>query len=385
MKVLVCPLDWGLGHATRSIPLVRALVRNGHEVILGASGGGLSLLREEFPELEIFDFPGYPVRYSRTAAGLLPVLLAQLPGLLRSLAREKEMTERLVTERGIQVVLSDGRYGVRSRRVPSILVTHQVFLRVPGRFPGAARAERLVHALNLRFLRRFQEVWVPDFPGERNLSGALSHRPRDLESLRFIGPLSRFLPADHDWQTQPPAGASGPAVDVLASVSGPEPQRSRFETELRRALGDMSGTRVLVLGRPSDASIQPPEETRIAHGELNVFPHLDGAVLETLFRSAALVVARSGYTTVMEMASLGLGQAVLVPTPGQSEQEYLAEHLDRTGVALRMDQDVLDLVEAQRRLGRYVGFGAFRGPGMGATTTSMVNWIAEHPIFRTPE
>lgn len=398
MKVLVCPLDWGLGHATRCIPLIRALVRAGHEVLVGASGGGLRLLRAEFPGLEVFDFPGYPIRYSRSAATLLPVLLAQLPGLLLGMLRERSRLREIVSEKGIDRVISDGRYGVRTREVPAIFVTHQIFIRIPGRFPGSAWAERALLALNLRLLRGFREVWVPDFPGEPNLSGELSHevpafrrgRRRPLPGLVFINPLSRFQPVDRGWEARrPPRPQGALPVDVLASVSGPEPQRTRFEEALRRLLGSMSGTRVLIRGVPGGDPAGRGEGVDLALNELNEFPHLDGPGMEKLFRSAALVVARSGYTTVMEMASLGLTRVVLVPTPGQSEQEYLADHLDRAGIALRMDQDGLDLRSAQKRLGRYAGFSGFDGSAgtdpdaSGAASAALSDFIADHPLFRS--
>lgn len=381
MRVLVCPLDWGLGHATRCIPVIRALTRAGHEVIIGAAGGGRRLLAAEFPELEVFDFPGYPIRYSRRAATFLPVLLAQLPGLLLGMLRERSRLDAIVADRRVECVISDGRYGVRSGRIPSIFITHQLFIRAPGNLPVASLAERALLALNFRFLRGFREVWIPDVSGEPNLSGELSHKSPPLPRAVFIGPLSRFQPIDRPWREGPGEAASAPRVDVLASVSGPEPQRARFEAVLRRILEGMSGTRVLVRGLPGDGREGAPGKPAVAPDVLNVFDHLDGETLGALFSSAALVVARSGYTTVMEIASLGLSQVVLVPTPGQSEQEYLADHLDRSGIAMRMEQDRLDLVEAQRRFGRYSGFAAWRGGPSADGLPALYDFIAGHPLL----
>lgn len=384
MRVLVCPLDWGLGHATRCIPIVRALIRSGHDVVIGASGGGLCLLKTEFPGLEIFDFPGYPIRYSRSAATLLPVLLAQLPGLVAGMFRERSQLARIISEKRIDRVISDGRYGLRTRKVPAIFITHQVFIRIPGRFPGSGFAERFLLSLNLRLLRGFREVWVPDFPGEPNLSGDLSHKPCRGAKVVFIQPLSRFLPIDRDWNSRPSPRPvrMGPVVDLLASVSGPEPQRTRFEESLRAILKSMSGTRVLIRGVPGGKVATQSGALALAPNELNEFPHLEGPAMEALFASAILVVARSGYTTVMEMASLGLAQVVLVPTPGQSEQEYLADHLDRQGVAMKMDQDGLDLVLAQKRMGRFTGFGAYQGGAAGSSSRPLSDFISAHPLFK---
>lgn len=396
MRVLVCPLDWGLGHATRCVPLIRALLRAGHAVVIGATGGGLRLLREEFPDLESFDFPGYPVRYSSGAATLLPVLLLQLPRILRGMARERSDLAAVLAARGIDRVVSDGRYGVRSRRVPCVFVTHQLFIRIPGRVPGVAFAERVLRSLNERFLRGFAEVWVPDFPGAPNLSGELSHKAASLPSVRFIGPLSRFHPIDKSWpassntttiatSTSTSTAVAAPVptmpkVDIIASVSGPEPQRTRFEAALRKELAGMGGTRVLVRGLPGAAS-PGPDGTRIAEGNLNVFDHLEGGLLGRLFATANLVVARSGYTTVMELAGLGVARAVFVPTPGQSEQEYLAAHLEKAGIAAWMDQDSLDLGEARRGMDRYRGFAGLGAEG--EPPAALADFIAGHPLFRS--
>ena len=173
MKVLVCPLDWGLGHATRCIPVIRALKNNGHQVVVGATGGGLRLLQAEFPTLDIFSYPGYQVRYSRSPATFLPVMLLQLPALLLGMVQERSFLRRILSERRPDLVISDGRYGVFTPAVPCIFITHQIFIRIPGRFPGVSWVTKLVLALNVRLLRRFQEVWVPDFPGSKNLSGVI--------------------------------------------------------------------------------------------------------------------------------------------------------------------------------------------------------------------
>jgi glycosyl transferase family 28 len=382
VKILVCPLDWGLGHATRCIPLIRALLSNGHQVRVGAAGGGLILLRGEFPELDVFEFPGYRVRYSASPRFFLPVMLWQLPRVLSGMRGESRRLEKILADHPADVVISDGRYGVRPKRLPGIFITHQVFIRIPGRFPGLAWAERFLLALNLRRLRAFDAVWVPDFPGADSLSGELSHKPGAPPGLEFIHPLSRFG-----------AGAvPGPEVDVLAVVSGPEPQRTLFERILRNQMSGMQGTRVLVRGLPgtlpaasllSAASLKKPS---IVPGGLTEFDHLSGTEMAGLFGAARMIVARSGYTTVMELAGLGARAALLVPTPGQSEQEYLADHLERAGAAIRMDQHSIDLRSARKRLAGLPGFSRWLPGSAGGSTGpfSLRAFIAAHPIFRPP-
>lgn len=383
MKVLICPLDWGLGHATRCIPLIRALLANHHHVLIGATGGGLQLLRKEFPDLDAFDFPGYRVRYSRSPALFLPIMLSQMAFLIAGLFRERSRLRRILREKSPDLVISDGRYGVFTRSVPSIFITHQVFIRVPGRFPGIALAEKLVLALNLRLLRKFSQVWVPDFAGPKNLSGDLSHQPCDLTNLVFINPLSRFgageIPAK-------PAAAI-PEVEILAMVSGPEPQRGIFEAALSKELEGMPGTRVLVRGLPGSSSAGMLTEAVFRPGTLNLFDHLPGDILAVLLSRAKLVVARAGYTTVMEMAGLGVKAAILVPTPGQSEQEYLAFHLRESGTAMCMDQENLNLSEAMRQIHGYSGFAAWSKERSDRQEDALVgatlfDFLRSHPLFQ---
>ncbi len=380
MKILICPLDWGLGHATRCIPLIRVLQKHGHQVIVGAAGGGQRLLAAEFPGLEIFSFPGYRVRYSKSPAFFLPVMLMQLPSILDGLYREGFQLRRMVAERKPDLVISDGRYGVFTRVVPCIFVTHQIYLRVPGRIPGIAWVERLALKLNLALLRRFREVWVPDFPGSKSLSGDLSHghtNSSDLSNVIFIGPLSRFGKDD---------GAQGESnaeirADVLAMVSGLEPQRGLFEAALRRELEKMPGTRVLVRGLPDATDQNPSKIFSLRVGGLNEFNHLPGKTLATLLKDAGMVVARSGYTTVMEMAGMDVRAAVLVPTPGQTEQEYLADHLEQSATAMRMDQDELNLFWARENLGNYTGFGTWSATREGAVPFSLTEFISSHKLL----
>ena len=381
MRILVCPLDWGLGHAARCIPLIRALQANGHQVRIGASGGGLRLLRQEFPELEAFDFPGYAVRYSRTPAWFLPVLLLQLPRVLAGMRAESRKLAEILSARPCDLILSDGRYGVFSPRVPTIFITHQIFIRVPGRFPGIGLANRAVLSLNLRLLRKFARVWVPDFPGSDNLSGDLSHLPCALANLEFIHPLARF-------QAIAPEATAGIRPDILAVISGPEPQRGLFEQALRRELQRLPGTRVLVLGQPQSGQAEagnPDGPVAIAEDGLTVFPHLPGGKLARLFSAAQLIVIRSGYTTLMELAGLGIKGAVLVPTPGQSEQEYLADHMQALGAGIRMDQAGLDLGQAAKRLGSLAGFSRWHSYGWKdarGNPYSLQGFLAAHPLFR---
>jgi hypothetical protein len=370
MRILVCPLDWGLGHAGRCVPLIRALLGAGHAVRIAAAGGALRLLRSEFPGLPWHDLPGYRVRYSRKAVFLLPSLLAQSPAYLLGLRAEGRRLRRLLAEHPCDLVISDGRYGLRAPGIRTILVTHQIAMRAPA-WPGRAWAEKALLRLNLKALARFERVWIPDWQGALSLAGRLagpSGPAAPAANREWIGPLGRFAPPG-------PGKEAGPDIDIAAVVSGPEPQRSLFEAGLREALAGLAGTRVLVRGKPG---VPGPGLAALRAGELNVFDHLPGEELARVFAGSRALVARSGYTTVMELAVLGAAAAVLVPTPGQTEQEYLADHLAGLGAAVRLDQARLDLAEAIGKARTLPGFGAWREADPAAR---LDHFIASHPLL----
>ena len=373
MRILVCPLDWGLGHAGRCVPLIRALLAAGHTVRLAAAGGALRLLRSAFPELAWHELPGYRVRYSRSAILLLPSLLVQAPAYLHGLRSEARRLQNLLAKHPCDLVISDGRYGLRASGVPSILVTHQIAMRAPA-WPGKGWAEWALLWLNLKAIARFDRVWIPDWPGGLSLAGALAG-PQELGGNReWIGPLGRFTPPGSGSQSVGSQSAC-PHIDVAAVISGPEPQRTLFEAELRAALAGIGGTRILVRGQPGKPG---PGLADLRKGELNVFDHLPGDELARVFAGAETVIARSGYTTVMELAVLGTAAAVLVPTPGQTEQEYLVEHLSALGAAVRQTQGRLDLAGAIARARQMPGFRRWREDD---PTLRLNRFVSTHPLL----
>jgi hypothetical protein len=401
MIVLIAPLDWGLGHATRCIPLIRALERAGHTVVPCASGAGARLLRSEFPHLKVERIPGHAMTYTRNPALLPAWLLAQLPLYLLGVWREARASRALARKHGAGLVIADGRYGFRAPGIPSVFVTHQLEILPPG--PALLRAliSPLLRSLNACALRGFSQVWVPDFAGPVNLSGTLGHPPAALLSkargpqVAYIRPLCRFRPVDAAWSqaasgraTAPstqnpvaPSATAAPSIDILALVSGPEPQRTLFEKRLHTALEALPGTKVLVRGVPGRSA---PVDGEVRSGELTVFDHLPGDRLAKLLESAQSVVCRSGYTTMMELAGLAKANVLLVPTPGQPEQEYLARHARESGFAMWQNQDELDVVEGLRWALALPGFGRLAsGPGEAPAGEdfTLSGWIDGHRLL----
>ncbi|MFO7769437.1 MAG: glycosyltransferase [bacterium] len=328
MRVFYAVLDMGLGHATRSLPVIRALEEEGCRVTVGSAGSALSLLRRECPDRESVGLPPYALRYGRRGAGL-PGLILQAPRMLRTIQQEHETLLRLVEELGAERVVSDHRYGCWHPGVPSYFLTHQL------RFiaPGTLRPFEVVGGLfNARYHRRFERVLVPDLPDEEGglLSGRLTrgHRGADRSRHVFTGPLSRLVPGE--------GGEEGGPLDLFVSISGPEPQRTILEHLVMQQIRSLPGRREVALGLPGGTGREEPEEGLVVH------EYLDADAMLSRMRRARMVVCRSGYSTLMELAALG-GKALLVPTPGQTEQLYLARRAARRGWVHTVQQAEMDL------------------------------------------
>jgi uncharacterized protein (TIGR00661 family) len=334
-RILVAPLDWGLGHATRCIPIIAELRRHNRSVWLAASGQALWVLREAFPDLPFAELTSYRIRYSRTLPLLLHLFL-QLPRIGWAVWKEHRQTKHLVARHQIDLIISDNRYGVRVRGVPAIFITHQCNIRMPA---GLRALEPLVKRVNHYFLKRFDTCWVPDWP-DGQLSGALSQPP--LPGSRFIGPLSRMkklaLPELF-------------AYDVVALISGPEPQRTLFEERLLAQLQALPVRYHVVRGLPGAHAATRPHTSN----------HLPAHALADLLLQAEVIVCRSGYSTVMDLAALGK-KALFVPTPGQTEQEYLATHLAEKGLAVWQHQNRLDLKAGIAAAKKSRGFAGSTSP-----------------------
>ncbi len=333
-RILIAPLDWGLGHATRCIPIIQSLLQQGHLVCIASSGLALPLLQEEFPQLTFFTLPSYKARYARRMPFMLKVFW-QIPYFLWVIRQEHKQIEKLVRAHGIDLVIADNRYGCYSQQVKSIFITHQLNLQMP----GALRwMQGMVNWMNHYLIRRFDACWVPDFPDHR-LSGILS-QARSMP-VSFMGVLSRFEKASSQAVSQ---------FDLLVLLSGPEPQRTILEERLLTQLKSYQGKVMLVRGLPG----QHPLPTQLP-ASLQVLNHAPAQALQSIIESSACILARSGYTTVMDLYVLEK-RAIFIPTPGQTEQEYLARQLMQQGIAFSMPQDAFDLQEALRQNRQYSGF-----------------------------
>ncbi len=316
----MAPLDWGLGHATRCIPVIRALLAGGYEVVIAGEGAQASLLQTEFPSLLCLPLQGYKVRYSKSAA-LLPLMLAkQIPGLMKVIRQENKWLHNIIGEHSINLVIADNRYGLYTDQVPCIFITHQLLIKAPFRW-----VEKILQRINYQFINRFSACWVPDAEGEINAAGILSHPHRmPAAPVHYIGLLSRFQ--------QEPADI---IYDLCIILSGPEPQRTILEKKVLAGLDKVPGKILLVRGKPGSVEkLEMPENIEVKN-------HLPQAQLQKALLQSNYIVSRTGYTTVMELLSLHK-RSILIPTPGQTEQEYLAKRLHGKHLCYTVNQEHFD-------------------------------------------
>jgi len=336
-KLLVAPLDWGLGHATRCVPVIRDLLNSHCEVWLAGEGAQEKLLREEFPSLPFLLLKGYRIKYAKT--GFTGKILLQIPSILRSIKEENKWLKEQVTKNGFEAVISDNRYGLHHENIFSVLITHQLFIKSSlGKW-----SEGILQKWNYKFIDRFNECWVPDKEEENNLAGELSH-PAKLPSIptKYIGPLSRFVPRDSPKESFITFGEKKNIDEIrdhlLIILSGPEPQRTILENKIVDQIVNYPATATILRGLPGERNIIPSTNT------IHFYNHLSSEALNREAMKAEFIISRSGYSTVMDMAVLQK-KSILIPTPGQTEQEYLADHLMKKQFAFSANQKNFSLLK----------------------------------------
>ena len=325
MKILVAPLNWGLGHASRCVPLVRRFLDEGHEVILGGDGESLTLLRKHFPRLRYVYLAPLNLRYGKGGRQVWAMIKA-LPKLVLWAYKDHVMLQAVLRGEKMDRVVSDNRFGLYNKATESVYITHQLHIMLP---KGWRWLEPLVRRLHARIYTRHNKVWVPDYEDlERSLAGELSHPYEMVNSkwlngrLSYIGPLSRFAQiTNYKPQT---------IYDTVAVLSGLEPQRTMLERELVARYKGTDGQVLIVQGLPNRPN------TRIKRGAVTIVPHMGDAELAAALKGAKHIIVRSGYSTIMDLEELSLlpsmgrsgGASIeFIPTPGQPEQEYLAHFM----------------------------------------------------------
>lgn len=350
MKVLVTPLDWGLGHATRCVPIIHELIRQGHEVEVASSAGALRLLQIEFPQLEFFELPSYQPEYS-VSSNLLLKLIRQSAKFLSAIKEEHRLIEEIVKARSIKVIVSDHRYGCHSANTKNIFVTHQVNFQFQGFWKVGGGLFNFWHHRNML---PFQEIWIPDLPGSL-LSGELSRG--HISNCRYVGLLSRF----HELSLQQIQ------YDLLVLNSGPEPQRSIFERIMK---WEVSKTNFRVLMVKGQVGLK---QNNLTQHQITEVDHLPSDELLCAIEQSRFIVCRSGYSSLMDLARLKKKNVLLVPTPGQPEQIYLAKILKDQGLIYSVSQHKISLEEDLRLASQYKGFVEMVEPDLLPTAVASID------------
>ncbi len=324
LKVLIIPLDWGLGHATRCVPIIHYMRSKGWKITLAGEGKTGHLLKQEFPDLEMMPLRGYNISYPKKGIFFIPSILMQVPKILVSIIREHRWLRKKMKSHAWDIIVSDNRYGLFHQHAKTIFITHQV-----GPISGLGSfADKLLRMISIHFIERFNACWVPDTADNENISGILSHPKSVPRNIQYIGPLSRMT-AKHL-----------PEEDiVLLLLSGPEPQRSILEKKLIEQASTMQKRFICVRGLPADHTTLPDSNN------IQFIHHLPSIELGEMIEKSGVVVCRTGYSSVMDLIKLRK-KAVMIPTPGQTEQEYLGKRLSKLGWFTVQAQQNLDLSNA---------------------------------------
>ena len=328
-RVLVAPLDWGLGHATRCIPVISKLLEQHCEVIIAAETAGKVLLQKEFPDLFFIDLKGYRMQYSKNKSWLPVNLLLQFPKLIYSIYAERRWLKVVIEQYKIDAVISDNRMGLSRSKVYCVYITHQLQIKTGNRF-----TEWVAQKIHYHFINKYNACWVPDDAGDINLAGELSH-PSVLPTtpIVYLGPFSRFKKNEAEIK-----------YNLCIILSGPEPQRSIFEKLIVDDLEKVNGNVLLVRGRPGGQLVNES-----LNGFVEIKNHLASDELNLVLQQSKIIICRSGYSSVMDLVKIQK-QAILVPTPGQTEQEYLARYLQEQGLFLCIEQKYFSLQDALQKI-----------------------------------
>lgn len=345
-KILVAPLNWGLGHATRCIPIINGLIDNGFEPVIASDGVALELLKKEFPKLISFELPSYDIQYAVNGKNFKWKMFIQIPKIISAVRKEQKIVAKIISAYHFDGIISDNRLGVYSNELPSVFITHQLNV-----LTGST--SWLTTKLHKRYIQKFNECWVPDVENSPNLSGKLGHPSESIKNVKYIGPLSRL--SKKTTQT---------VYDLMVLLSGPEPQRTILEDKIISELKNYEGNVVFIKG------VVQKEQTIEQIGNITYYNFMESHEIETAFNESNFILCRSGYTTVMDLAKLNK-KAFFIPTPGQYEQEYLANKFKKEGIIPSCKQENFK-IEKLNKIDLYKGF---------SSNNEKINWEQLFGLF----
>ena len=329
-SILVAVLNWGLGHASRSIPVIQSLLSKNKDVILAGEGRSLDLLKVEFPELQRIQLPAYDISYF--SENMFLNIGWQFPRIVKAIWKEHKQLKEIVRDYQIDGIISDNRFGCYHSKIPSVFISHQLNIQIPQN----KWIQNWVNFCNKWVIQKFESCWIPDEPGKYSIAGKLSENTNIPNSF-YIGLLSRMQALE-----------SPKKYDVIAVLSGPEPQRSYLEKAIVQQLKKLSLRSLIVAGKTEVTE-------QMNTGDITLKSYMATKELNEAIASSTLVISRSGYSTLMDLALLKK-PALLIPTPGQTEQLYLAERLFLERIFNRQFQSEINIEKAWAQRNDYPGF-----------------------------
>jgi hypothetical protein len=304
------------------VPIIQAVIEQGHLPVFAGNDWQRKYISETFRNITSIHLDGYNVRYAKTKAGFLFSFAVQLPRLSKGIGKEHKWLMKTVGEQSIDGIISDNRYGLHHPHVPSVFMTHQLEVQ-----SGIShRLDGWIRGLHYKYINRFGECWVVDVNGTPSLSGRLAHPGVVPNTAKYIGLLSQLSDATHQKEEK----------HLLILLSGPEPQRSLLSDILWGQLQGYKRNVIFIEGTGSTKKRQNIPSNICHHLQLT------RNELLPLLEAASVVICRSGYSTLMDLVALEK-KAIVIPTPGQTEQEYLARHLHKEGIFYAATQKGFDL------------------------------------------
>jgi len=335
MKIIFGICSWGLGHASRSLPIIRKLIKENNELTIISNGRSLELLKKELGnDITYFDIPDYPMLLSENSRQFMAKSVVYWPSFIKRMESELQKLKKILENRKCDRIISDSRYGMYNRKIPSFFISHQIRIMNPLRIKMFERGSEI---FNLFFFKRYAGVIIPDYKDD-NLSGDLSHNLRriDENKIHYVGALSDFKKK----QTKKD-------IDYLVSISGPEPQRTMLEEKLLSQIDDLKGKIIMTLGKSEKMD-------KFNNKNIETYSFLSKEKRENFLNRTKLVISRSGYSTIMDLAIIGT-KALMIPTPGQVEQEYLSQYHNKKGTFFSVNQNMIepkrDVEIAKKRTG----------------------------------
>ncbi len=298
-RILLSPLNWGLGHVTRTIPIIEQFITQNNEVFIACSATQKRIYKDYFTNIEFIDFPEYPLKFKVNGNWTTDILF-QLPSLLKFISHEKDLVAQLIVKYDISLIISDQRFGFYSEKIKSVCISHQTNLLVP-------KWNVFAPYWNAKLLYKFNELWIPDFK-DNSLAGNLSqsNHPNHI----YIGPISRF--SGFQCQEQ-----NTIKREYLAIITGPYPYDKLFFEQVVTFLSKQDKKSTIICSKNFIQKTEIPNH-------ICVIEKPNESTFIKLLQTSKTIISRSGYSTLMDLYFTG-HSAVFIPTPGQFEQKYLAE------------------------------------------------------------